>query len=61
MIRQTPHRPPGPSDTHPSGRWKGLHGFDGTMAAEGTVKPHRKAYECAVGANQVFNVSPDSV
>ena len=27
----------------PSGKWKGLHGFNGTMAAEGTVKPQRKA------------------
>ena len=33
----------------PSGKWKGLHGFDGTMAAEGTVKPQRKAYECRDG------------
>ena len=33
----------------PSGRWQGMHGFDGTMAAEGTVKPHRKAYECKDG------------
>ena len=33
----------------PSGKWGGLHGFDGTMAAEGTVKPQRKAYECADG------------
>ena len=34
----------------PSGKWKGLHGFNGTMAAEGTVKPQRKAYECADGS-----------
>ena len=33
----------------PSGRWQGLHGFDATMAAEGVVKPHRKAYECGDG------------
>lgn len=33
----------------PSGKWNGLHGFDGTMAAEGTVKPQRKAYECKDG------------
>ena len=33
----------------PSGKWKGLHGFDGTMAAEGSVKPQRKAYECRDG------------
>ena len=33
----------------PSGQWAGMHGFDGTMAAEGTVKPHRKAYECKDG------------
>jgi hypothetical protein len=33
----------------PSGRWGGLHGFNGTMAAEGSVKPQRKAYECADG------------
>lgn len=33
----------------PSGKWGGLHGFDGTMAAEGTVKPQRKAYECSDG------------
>jgi len=33
----------------PSGQWKGLHGFDGTMAAEGSVKPQRKAYECQDG------------
>jgi len=35
--------------TQPSGEWKGCHGFDATMAAEGTVKPHRKVYECADG------------
>ena len=34
----------------PSGKWGGLHGFDGTMAAEGTVKPQRKAYKCRDGA-----------
>ena len=33
----------------PSGEWAGCHGFDQTMAAEGTVKPHRKAYECGDG------------
>ena len=33
----------------PSGKWGGLHGFNGTMAAEGTVKPQRKAYECNDG------------
>ena len=33
----------------PTGQWGGLHGFDGTMAAEGTVKPQRKAYECKDG------------
>ena len=33
----------------PSGEWKGCHGFDQTMAAEGTVKPHRKAYLCGDG------------
>lgn len=31
----------------PRGEWSGCHGFDQTLAAEGTVKPHRKAYECA--------------
>ena len=34
----------------PSGAWKGCHGYDQTIAAEGTVKPHRKAYECKEGA-----------
>ena len=33
----------------PSGEWAGCHGFDQTMAAEGSVKPHRKAYECGDG------------
>ena len=33
----------------PSGRWRGLHGFESTMAAEGVVKPHRKAYRCKDG------------
>ena len=33
----------------PSGEWAGCHGYDQTMAAEGTVKPHRKAYECKDG------------
>ena len=33
----------------PRGRWQGLHGFDATMAAEGVVKPHRKAYRCGDG------------
>merc|ERR1719240_623927 len=33
----------------PSGEWKGCHGYDQTMAAEGTVKPQRKAYECKDG------------
>ena len=38
-----------PAVAQPSGKWKGLHGFDGTMAAEGTVKPQRKAYQCKDG------------
>ena len=33
----------------PSGTWQGCHGYDQTMAAEGTVKPQRKAYECKDG------------
>ena len=33
----------------PTGEWGGCHGYDQTMAAEGTVKPHRKAYECKDG------------
>ncbi|KAL1508640.1 hypothetical protein AB1Y20_004736 [Prymnesium parvum] len=33
----------------PSGQWGGCHGFDQTIAAEGSVKPQRKAYECADG------------
>ena len=33
----------------PSGEWDGCHGFDQTMAAEGSVKPQRKAYECKDG------------
>jgi len=33
----------------PSGEWRGCHGFDATMNAEGSVKPHRKAYTCADG------------
>ena len=33
----------------PSGEWGGCHGFDQTMAAEGSVKPQRKAYECGDG------------
>ena len=33
----------------PSGEWRGTHGFDATMNAEGSVKPHRKAYPCADG------------
>lgn len=37
----------------PSGKWGGCHGFDQTMAAEGSIKPHRKAYQCA-GSRQTF-------
>lgn len=33
----------------PSAQWGGCHGFDQTMAAEGTVKPQRKAYLCGDG------------
>ena len=33
----------------PSGEWAGTHGFDATMNAEGSVKPHRKAYLCGDG------------
>ena len=33
----------------PSGEWGGCHGFDQTMAAEGSVKPQRKAYLCGDG------------
>ena len=51
-ARQLPHASPDADlflYCQPSGQWRGLHGFDGTMAAEGTVKPHRKAYQCADG------------
>ena len=33
----------------PSGEWKGCDGYAQTIAAEGTVKAHRKAYECKEG------------
>ena len=33
----------------PSGEWKGCDGYAQTIAAEGSVKPQRKAYECKDG------------
>lgn len=33
----------------PSAQWGGCDGYEQTMAAEGTVKPQRKAYLCADG------------
>merc|ERR1719240_171588 len=33
----------------PSGEWQGCDGYAQTIAAEGSVKPHRKAYECKDG------------
>ena len=43
--------------SQPSGEWKGCHGYDQTIAAEGSVKPQRKAYECKDGEYIFLHVS----